>query len=69
VFNVLGGTTQLRAIYLMGRKENKADVIRLDLITNEIKESISEIEKEYNDRPCTGWKKGILHENPHYIIS
>ena len=68
-FNVLGGTTHLRAIYLMGRKEINTKVIRLDLVTNEITESNTELNKEYNGRPSTGWKKGIPQDNPQYIVS
>jgi len=68
-FNVMGGITQLRAIYLMGRKEINAKVIKFDLITNRITESITDINKEYNDRPSTGWKKGICNETPQYFIT
>jgi hypothetical protein len=67
-FNVIGGTTQLRAIYLMGRKNNKIKVIRLNLIDETIKECETEIGQEYNGRPSTGWKIGVLHENPQYKI-
>ena len=49
----------MRAVYLMGRKDNKAKVICLNLINGEKKESETEIGKEYNGQPCTGWKKGI----------
>jgi len=48
-----------RAMYLMGRKNNKSKVIRLNLIDGSVEEKDTEIGKEYNGRPCTGWKRGI----------
>ena len=58
-YNIIGdGKSQVRAIYLMGRKENKAKVVRLNLLNGEVKELETEIGKEYNGQSCTGWKRG-----------
>jgi len=68
-YKVIGnGTNQVIAIYLMGRKGVNSKVIRLDLITNEVTEAITEIKKEYNGRPSTGWKKGTASLNPQFYI-
>jgi len=48
----------MRAVYLMGRKENKAKVVRLNLLNGQKEEVETEIGKEYNGQPCTGWKRG-----------
>lgn len=68
VFNVIGGTSGLKAIYLMGRKGVNTKILRLDLSTNKITENITEIEKEYNGRSCTGWKKGTSALTPQFYI-
>jgi len=71
VFNVLGGITQIRSVYLMGRKEGISYITRLDMLSKQIQRYKTEIDKEYsaipceplwiNGRPSTGWKKGVLN--------
>ena len=58
----------LRAIYLMGSKENKVHVIKINLMNGEVTEEKREMGEEYNGRPSTGWKKGIPDLNPQYYI-
>lgn len=68
-YKVIGnGTNQVIAVYLMGRKGVNTKVICLELATNEITETITEIEKEYNGRACTGWKKGTSALTPQFYI-
>lgn len=68
VYNLLGGGTTIRAVYLMGMKNNKVKVIRLNLLDRTIKEEETVFNKEYNGRPSTGWKAGILASTPQYQI-
>jgi hypothetical protein len=68
VFNVIGKTTTIRAIYLMGKKGNQVQIINYNLITGQIIESHAEFCQEYNGRPSTGWKNGIADLNPTYKV-
>lgn len=68
-FNVIGGSTQVRAIYLMGRKGDDVQVIKVNLIDNSIITGSAPHSQEYNGRPSTGWKFGVCNLTPQYFIN
>jgi|WetSurSiteA1Bulk_404760.scaffolds.fasta_scaffold06136_6 hypothetical protein len=51
-------------LILMGRKANKVDCIVIDFKTKKVYKKEYQITKEYNNRPTTGWKRGIKNEIP-----
>jgi len=78
-FNMFNGATQIRSVYLMGRKGGISQIVRLNMIDKTIQEYKTEINKEYgavnaltdmwiNGRPSTGWKDGVLNLEPNYQI-
>ena len=62
VYNLIGKTMNVRGVYLMGIKENKVHIVYYNLIKEKITESDTEVGQEYNGRPSTGWRNGILNQ-------
>jgi len=47
------------AVYLLGLRYNKVDVIKIDCINKKITQSKKAFGKEISDSSTTGWKNGI----------
>jgi len=54
-------------ILLMGRKENKSDIIILNLVEKTITKKITPLFQEYGNQILTGWKTGILNNPKSYL--
>jgi hypothetical protein len=48
-----------RKILLMGRTKNKSHIAIVDLIKKRINIEIVDADKEWNERPISGWKQGL----------
>ena len=68
VYNFIGGSTSIRAVYLLGRKREEVQGIKLNLMDGTITEYTAPYTQEYNGRPSTGWKLGVLDLTPQYKI-
>jgi hypothetical protein len=64
IYSIIGNAPSTRYVYLMGKTQNKIEIIILDQKNNRYKRCESKIGEEYNGRPSTGWKKGSPTENP-----
>lgn len=53
--------SQIRKIFLMGRKEYKTEIITIDLAEEQIYRNMVNIGHEYGNQILTGWKEGILN--------
>ena len=70
-YDFMGGNTTIKtvkAIYLMGRKGEEVQGINLNLMDGTITEYTAPYTQEYNGRPSTGWKLGVLDLTPQYKI-
>jgi hypothetical protein len=68
VYNFIGGSTSIRAVYLLGRKGENVQGIKINLMDESVTEYTAPYTQEYNGRPSTGWKLGVLDLNPSYVI-
>ena len=68
VYNVIGQSTTVRGIYLMGQENGLVRIVNYNLITNQVTDSLAPYGQEYNGRPSTGWKNGLEGLTPSYFI-
>jgi len=54
------GVTKPLAIYLMGRFMDKSYQVMYDIKEGKVFQGVVEYGKEYNDKPVTGWKRGLI---------
>lgn len=57
------------AIYIMGLKNNKVDVIKINCVKKRITSSKKQFGKELSDSSTTGWKEGIKNIPCGYEIN
>lgn len=67
-YNLMEGNTFVRAVYLLGRKGEHIRGIKINLMDKSVIEYTAPYTQEYNGRPSTGWKLGVLDLNPSYMI-
>lgn len=61
---VLGRGKRINKVILMAKKEENILKIIFDFVENKIKYDVADFGKEYKGQATTGWKKGIIGENP-----
>jgi len=59
------GEPQITKILLMTRTNENTLIIIFDFIKNTAYPTATEINKEYMNKPVTGWKKGIVGQKPN----
>jgi len=64
-YAIIGGGTGIRAVYLMGRTDNKTHIIIFDIQKKMILMKEVNYGEEYGKQILRGWKEGILN-NPSY---
>lgn len=67
-FILINNKPRINKILLMAKKNNTVYIFIFDLFTKEIYSEVHEFGKEYYGNFTTGWKLGILHQNPTYKI-
>ena len=56
------GSQGIAKIFLMGREENRTEVVLIDLTKQSISKCYKELGSEYENQILTGWKEGELSE-------
>jgi hypothetical protein len=68
-FNLVSKQNTIIKVILMAEENKKVNKFEFDLIHNILHYSIGELNKEFNNKPTTGWKTGIISFSPTYKIS
>jgi len=68
VYNLMMGNTFIRAVYLLGKRGEEVQGIKINLLDESVIEYTAPYTQEYNGRPSTGWKSGVLDLKPSYKI-
>jgi len=66
---LIGNFNGIMKIILIARTKKESQLYIWDLIKGEFSTATTEIDKEYNNRKVTSWKKGISALKPTYKIT
>ncbi len=64
-YAVLGAGVSIRAVYIMGRTDDKTLIITYDIQNKKVLISHANYGEEYGKQILSGWKEGLL-DNPNY---
>lgn len=65
---LIGNFNGILQVILMARTKKESQLFIWDLIKGEFYTATTEIDKEYNGKKVTGWKKGLSSRIPTYKI-
>jgi len=62
--NIFSKQNTIIKVILLAEVNKKVDKFEFDFIHNNLHRSICELNKEFNNKPTSGWKKGIAIDIP-----
>lgn len=66
--NIQNKGKRIRAVYIMGKKDNIITTYKFDFILQKIYRYLSENGKEYMGKSSSGWKVGLLGDTKEELV-